>query len=284
MSLFSWVSREFANRWRAGLTGLTFAIALPALLMSDAGAQQQPVWLMGEVHDNSDGHDYRLRDLQHALHARWRPAILMEQFDVERQAELTRAWQTCADAQCVIDAASGPGWDWVLYEPLIQMALDARLPLVAANVSREQLMRVMKEGFEAVFDQDTIEAYGLDQPYEGQWLEQQRTAMREGHCNLLPEKMIDPMVNAQAARDVMFAKLIAQYADQGVVLIAGNGHVRKDLGVYVWLEPELRGNTTIYGYVEAGAASTTNYDRVRLVPPQSRADPCEVFRRARQSP
>lgn len=240
-----------------------------------------PIWLMGEVHDNPEGHAYRLRDLEAAVTADWRPAILMEQFDVDRQAELTLAWQTCKHAQCVIDAAGGKGWQWPLYQPLIQLALAYRLPLVAANVSRQELGQVIKQGFSAVFDENTIKAYGLDKPLPQAWLDGQRLAIREGHCNMLPPEMIDPMVNAQTARDVMFAKLIAEYAPQGVVLIAGNGHVRKDLGVYGWLPEELRARVHVYGYVEPDGLNATWYDEVRVVPAYPRPDPCEAFKRSR---
>lgn len=276
----------------AGLATLVcFAMSAPVLASTGnssgnaqsnaSGNASDTIWLMGEVHDNPDGHAYRLRDLQAAVTADWRPAILMEQFDVSRQPELTQAWQTCKEAQCVIDAAGGKGWQWGLYKPVIQLALAYRLPLVAANASREQLGQVMKQGFAAVFDANTIKAYGLDKPLPQGWLDGQRVAIREGHCNMLPEEMIDPMVNAQTARDVMFAKLIAEYAPQGVVLIAGNGHVRKDLGVYAWLPDELKAQVKVFGYVEPEGVSATWYDQVRVVPAHPRPDPCEAFKRSR---
>lgn len=265
------------------------ALAVGALMVTtgmhvQAGdkATQTPIWLMGEVHDNPEGHAYRLRDLQAAVTADWRPAILMEQFNVDRQDELTQAWRSCKQAQCVIDAAGGKGWDWDLYKPVIQLALAYRLPLIAANVSREQLGQVMQQGFDAVFDESTMKEFGLDKPLPKDWTDGQRTAIREGHCNMLPEEMIDPMVNAQTARDVMFAKLIADYAPQGVVLIAGNGHVRKDLGVYGWLPDTLQPSVQIFGYVEPGGISSTWYDHVRVVPAHPRPDPCEAFRKSMQ--
>lgn len=276
------------------LTHFTSFVAVAALLLASAthvvasntqdgavGSAEAPIWLMGEVHDNADGHAYRLRDLQAKVTADWRPAILMEQFNVDRQAELTQAWQTCKEAQCVIDAAGGKGWQWDLYRPLIQLALAYRLPLVAANVSGEQLGEVMKQGFGAVFDERTIKAYGLDKDLPPLWLDGQRIAIREGHCNMLPEAMIDPMVNAQTARDVMFAKLIEQYTPQGVVLIAGNGHVRKDLGVYVWLPDDLKSQVQVFGYVEPNGVNVAWYDQIRVVSAHPRPDPCEAFKRSR---
>jgi len=271
-----------------GAVAVSAVVALGSLVMTpvanaqDASPAQSPIWLMGEVHDNPEGHAYRLRDLQAAVTADWRPALLMEQFNVDRQDDLTQAWQTCKQAQCVIDAAGDKGWDWDLYKPLIQLALAYRLPLVAANVSREQLGQVMQQGFGAVFDENTIKAFGLDKPLPTDWLEGQRVAIEQGHCNMLPADMIDPMVNAQTARDVMFAKLIDEYAPQGVVLIAGNGHVRKDLGVYGWLPDDLKPDVRVFGYVEPNGISSTWYDEVRVVPAHPRPDPCEAFKRSRQ--
>ena len=40
----------------------------------------------------------------------------------------------------------------------------------------------------------------------------------------------------------------------GVVLLAGNGRVRKNLGVPHWLPPALQARTRVVGFVEAGPA------------------------------
>lgn len=73
---------------------------------------QQPIYLMGEVHDNLAIHEARLARLKQDIKAGWRPAIIMEQFDRERQDDLTSAWQTCPDAACVIKKAGHEGWNW----------------------------------------------------------------------------------------------------------------------------------------------------------------------------
>ena len=258
------------------------AVALAMSVGSAAWAAEPPIWLMGEVHDNEQGHFYRLKDLESMLGGTWRPALLMEQFNTDRQDELTKAWQTCKSADCVIQAAGGQGWDWPLYEPLIALALKYQLPLVAANLSREQVRRVMQNGFGAVFDAKTVAQYRLNQPLPQPWLDGQRMAIEIGHCKLLPPSMVDAMVNTQAARDVMFAQLVEQYASQGVVLVAGNGHVRRDLGVYQWLPANLRSRVLISGYVEPAGADQRLYDRIRVVEPQARPDPCETFKNNRR--
>ena len=258
------------------MTGMSVAMANTTA----AANNNAPLWMMGEVHDNAQGHFYRLKDLEAKLGGQWRPALLMEQFNVEQQPALTKAWQNCESSQCVIDTAGGiKGWNWGMYKPLIDLALKYELPLVAANLSGQQVKDVMKSGFSAVFDAQTIKAYKLDQPLPQPWLDNQRKMLAQGHCNALPADAIDPMVRAQAARDVMFAKLMGQYAFGGAVLIAGNGHVRRDLGVYQWLPADLASRVKIAGYVEPAGADTLIYDIMRVVNEHKRADPCAQFKK-----
>lgn len=266
----------------AGLTSTLLVAGASAAVASTTVSQNNnaPLWMMGEVHDNAEGHFYRLKDLEAKLGGQWRPALLMEQFNVEQQPALTKAWQTCQSAQCVIDTAGGvKGWDWGMYKPLITLALKYELPLVAANLSSQQVKAVMQSGFSAVFDAQTIKAYKLDQPLPQPWLDNQRKMIAQSHCNALPAAATDSMVKAQASRDVMFAKLMGQYASGGAVLIAGNGHVRRDLGVYQWLPADLASRVKIAGYVEPAGVDTLIYDIMRVINEHKRADPCAQFKK-----
>jgi hypothetical protein len=72
--------------------------------------------LLGEVHDNAQQHQSRLAALQRAFASGWRPAIAMEQFDREHQADIDRArLERPGDAQHLIDVAGRryPGWGWL---------------------------------------------------------------------------------------------------------------------------------------------------------------------------
>ena len=64
------------------------------------------------------------------------------------------------------------------------------------------------------------------------WQKQQEN-IREGHCGLLPESQIVPMTRIQLARDAAMAQTVtrALIPGQVVLLIAGNGHVDRALGV-----------------------------------------------------
>lgn len=270
--------KRFASRLSGWLLCGLFATAavaqgLQAPVQGVAAAASE-VWLLGEVHDNAAAHAARADWLRARVEAGWRPAIVMEQFDRERQADLDRARAQCTDAACVVRAAGGQGWQWPLYEPVIALALRYDLPLLAGNVSRQDASRVMRGGFAAALDADTRARYRLDGALPEDLLTDQREAVRVGHCNALPENLLDGMARAQMARDVWMARLVDEHAARGVALIAGNGHVRRDLGVPRWLRTP---GARVLGFTEGDEAAA--YDEQRVLPPAPREDPCLAFGR-----
>ncbi|SHI24312.1 ChaN family lipoprotein [Pollutimonas bauzanensis] len=246
---------------------------------------RHPMVLLGEVHDNADGHTLRLRAIADAVEAGWRPAIAMEQFDREHQAVLDRAMKTCADAACVIQAAAPgkAGWNWDYYKPVIDLALRNHLPLIAANLSRADAGRVMQEGMAAVFTAGELRELGLEQGPDPALLQAQAAEVAQAHCGMLPAALHKGMAAAQIARDAMMALQMRRAASPGasaarqlrpVVLLAGNGHVRRDQGVPRWLD---RGAALSVGFTE-GAAPAGWFDRDIVISPAQRPDPCASLR------
>ncbi len=245
---------------------------------------QYDIVLLGEVHDNAQGHRLRAEALGEAIRAGWRPAIAMEQFDRERQADLDQAMARCTDPDCVIRAATParPGWDWAHYRPVLALALREKLPIVAANLSRADAGTVMKQGPASVFDTAQLRELGLDAPAPD-LLAAQRKEVAEAHCGALPHAMLDGMATAQLARDAVMALALehasrAPAAPSGarsrpVVLLSGNGHVRRDIGVPRWL----KGHAVLsVGFTEQPVPPGT-YDRTVPVDAAPRGDPCQAF-------
>ena len=236
------------------------------------------VLLLGEVHDNPHGHRQRYELLRQRVEAGWRPAVAMEQFDRENQDLLDKAQKGCLDAACVIKVAGGPGWDWQLYYPVIQLALTYQLPLVAANLSRNDAARVVRDGVQASFDPRSVAAYHLDQPLPADIVSGQQLEIEAGHCHMVSDLMIGGMVNAQVSRDIWMAKLLREQRPRDVVLIAGNGHVRRDIGVARWInlqQPRLTVRSE--GFIETEEPAG-RYDVVHRIAPQPRADQCAQFK------
>ena len=241
--------------------------------------RRHPVVLLGEVHDNAALHELRAQALRRLVEGGARPALLLEQFDRERQADIDRAAaRPGADADAVIAAATVgrsqamQGWRWEFYRPYIALALDYRLPLVAANVSRDDVRRIAA-GAQA--------AGGTDAAVPADIAAAQAEAIVAGHCGLIGASQAGGMVAAQVARDRFMASSIEAQAGRGAVLLAGNGHVRADIGVPRWLAPATRARSVAIGLLEddAGGAAAAAYDTVVAVSPQPRPDPCEGMTR-----
>ena len=244
----------------------------------DRALQAQPVVLLGEVHDNAAQHALRAQALQRLLDGGARPALLMEQFDRERQADIDRALAqpgVSADAVIAAGAPGDPamqGWNWSYYRPYVALAIAYRLPLVAANVSRDDTRRVLKEG---------LLALGFDPAVPDDIRAVQAQAIVDGHCGMIDSTLAGHMVGAQVARDQFMARQVERYADRGVVLLAGDGHVRRDVGVPRWLDPSTRARTVSIGLLEnaeSGGPGAVAYDVTLVTPGQARADPCAAMR------
>lgn len=232
--------------------------------------RSRPIILLGEVHDNAGQHALRAQALRALLASGARPALLMEQFDRERQADIDKVMaQPGATADDVIEAAGaqGTGWAWPLYRPFIALALEYRLPLVAANVSRADARRVSQEG---------LAATGFDAAVPDGITSYQTDTILASHCGLLNEAQAGRMAMAQVARDQFMARLLNEHSARGAVLLAGNGHVRNDVGVPAWLPPAVRQRSAGIGLLEHGEAGAEAYDRViTTAAPPARPDPCE---------
>ena len=260
--------------------------AVAAPLPPDAGALAEAMRgaslvLLGEMHDNPAQHRLRAEALARLVAAGARPALAFEQFDRERQADLDAARAERAhDADALIARAGGPGWDWAHYRPFVQLALDHGLPIVAANLSRIDASRVVREGFGAVFDAAERAALGLDSP-PAELLAALEVEVDRGHCGVLPQPMLAPMARAQIARDAVLAQRIAPHAERGVVLLTGNAHARRDLGVVRWLTPPLRERAIAIGLLETGSQAATPagaFDRVIVTDAPPRGDRCVALR------
>jgi hypothetical protein len=102
------------------------------------------------------------------------------------------------------------------------------------------------------------------------------------HCGMIDAATARRMAGAQVARDQFMARMVEAHADRGVVLLAGNGHVRRDVGVPRWLGDGTRARSRSIGYLEdTDVPPPGAYDRVVVTTPQSREDPCAAMRAPR---
>lgn len=253
------------------------AVAAVMLLASCAQAPSnglhfsQPIVLLGEVHDNELQHRVRLQAFRHWLATGARPALVMEQFDRDRQRAIDelRATTLRPDADALIAVAGGAGWNWSFYRPFIALALEYDLPVVAANVSRDEARRVMRDG---------LEATGFRASVPPEVLVLLAKSIEESHCGMVDADAARHMALAQVARDQAMASAVEAHSSRGVVALAGNGHVRTDAGIPRWLSSQTRGHSEAIGLLEEETPDAGRFDRVVVTPRQARKEPCESMR------
>ncbi|HEX5686863.1 MAG TPA: ChaN family lipoprotein [Ideonella sp.] len=237
--------------------------------------------LLGEVHDNPRHHRLRAEWLQ-ALLADGRPTrVVFEQLDATRDAALNDARNaTPADSHAIALAGGldGKAWRWPLHQPLFDAALAGRAELAGGNLPRERIRAVVREGSVPAGLRPLLDAPG--------WTaQQQRDAeadIAQGHCGALPAAQIAPMALAQRVRDARMAQaMLAAPAGSRVVLIAGNGHVRRDRGVPHYLRAAGVPNSAIVAVAlveEGDNPSVGAYDQLQQTVREPRPDPCEAFK------
>jgi len=242
--------------------------------------------LLGEVHDNAAHHDARARLIRDIAARGVKPAVALEVFDLDR-ADGLRAAQAegRADAQTLADRGGldQKSWRWPMHRPPIEAALAAGLPVRAANLSRAELQRAMRAGVDA----------GAGTPWaarlaDARWTPEQEAALEasivEGHCGKLPASAASRIARAQRERDAAMAQAVVDAATpDGTIVLAGNGHVRNDIGVPVYLPA---GSHVSVGFVETGRDVRTadarraeldenpGYDFVWFTAGVDRPDPC----------
>lgn len=192
--------------------------------------------LLGERHDHPDHHALQAWIVGALVEAGRRPVVAFEMFDASQQAALDQHLLVSPLDAAGLGLAAGwekTGWpDWTLYRPIAEAALAGGLGIRSANLDREQTRALSRDGVEAL-DPALVERLGLGTPLP----EEQRLAIEseivEGHCGHAPAKALPRMVLVQRARDAQMASALreAAGAGDGAVLIAGNGHVRRDHGV-----------------------------------------------------
>jgi len=194
--------------------------------------------LLGEKHDNADHHQIQAWLTGQLLSGGRKMAVAFEMFGVDKAKVLRDFHETGSKEAADIAALTEwekSGWpSWSLYQPIAQGALDAGMPILAANLSRQQTKTMMQQG-NAVLGEQTVKRLRLDEPLPERVAVAKAEELIRSHCNMLPDPMVRPMVNTQTAKDAMMADVLLD-ADlsnklEGVILITGLGHARSDWGV-----------------------------------------------------
>lgn len=224
--------------------------------------------LLGEQHDAPE-HQRIHRDVIEALAARG--ALAAVALEMAPEGGSTAGLPRDASESAVQAALrwSDASWPWALYAPAVMAAVRSGVPVLGANLPRSAMRLAMADS-------------QLDALLPGPALKAQQQAIRQGHCDLLPETQITPMTRIQIARDRSMAQTLTASAEPGktVVLLAGGRHVDRLVGVPLHLPPGLR--TKIVA-LRAGAAPedgrrVADSDAIWTTPPVPPKDYCADMR------
>ncbi|HRL35927.1 MAG TPA: ChaN family lipoprotein [Ottowia beijingensis] len=262
--------------------------ATPAPLGADGQARlatllPTDVLLLGEQHD-APAHQQLQRQAVQWLAARGELAALA--LEMAEQGRSTQGLPPDA-SEAAVQAAlawNDGAWPWKTYRPVVMAAVRAGVPVLGANLPAARQREAMRDA-------------ALDARLPPAALAEQQQRVRDGHCGLLPESQIGPMTRVQIARDIAMADTVraARQPGRTVLLVAGNGHVHRALGVPLHLPPDL---TTKVLSAQSGQAQaaidsevtdtlpahTSGADLLWPTPPVPPRDYCAELRRATRQP
>jgi uncharacterized iron-regulated protein len=289
----------------AGPLALLACAAKPPPLPPGPGARElagASFVLLGEVHDNAAHHQLRSELLAQLLVDRRQTVVLFEPMGAMHDGSLRAALEpwarrapqdwTAGSLTEVADTIADAGrldrraWGWPLHRPVVEAAVRFGATIRGANLEPDMARAVVRQGLAAA-PAEVRDAIGRDRSWTPDQQATLERAIEVGHCHALPASLIGPMVLAQRARDAAMALAMQRAARDlpgaRVVLIAGNGHVRRDVGVpHVLRSLGVEAATMVtVGYLEPGGARD-GFDHIGLAyPPPHRPDPCAALQRPR---
>lgn len=258
-----------------------------------AVARDSEYVLLGEVHINAEHHRLQLEVLEQ-LAEQGRPPVVFEMLDSDQQHSIDAARaERPDDADYIAEVTrfGERGWQWPYYRPLVELALERDLPLLAGNPPAEQVRDVARGGVEALPD-GQASTLGLDRPLPEVAHADLTERIVQGHCGHLTPEVAERLVPAQRIKDASMAEVLRAAEGRPAVLIAGSGHVRTDYGVPYYLrqrDPEARvlalGFVEVWGdwqqpadYLAQSVGQGHRFDYLWFTSRTEHGDPCEKFK------
>ena len=211
--------------------------------------------LLGERHDHPTHHRLRA-ELLAALPA---PAVVVAEH-LPQGAAVALPQDATGDALRRALEAGGfdaNSWQWPLHEPLFAAVARHQHTLRGGNLPRDLARRTAREGAAALPAE--LRALIDAAPLAAGSREALLDELLHSHCGQLPRERMPNMLLAQRGRDAAMAASLREArgrtrpASGPVLLLAGNGHVRRDHGVaqlLARLDPSAR--VLVVGFVESG--------------------------------
>ncbi len=246
------------------------------------------VLLLGETHDNPIHHQNQQKLLKARIESGARPAVMMEQLNVEDQPALDQALAGSNRDEVLNRVTKLVKFsDWKAYQPLLAIAVDNKLPVIAANVPNQRLQPVVWRGY-AAYDAGELQRLAV----EAVWSESRQQYlvknMGGAHCGKLKDELREGLTRSQRLRDALMVDSAVSSIARGVVAIVGSSHARRDIGLPLYFAARApAAHIFSVGFVEVSpgtadpriyeadsATGDATYDVIWFTPRVERSDPC----------
>ena len=249
------------------------------------------VLMLGEVHDNVEHHELQQKLFKARIESGRQPALMMEQLDAQSQPILDQALAG-EDRDKVLNNVTAliKFSDTQFYTPLLSIAIDNHLPVIAANVPNHLLRPVIWDGYEA-YDADELMRLMVEDVWNESRQKYLARNMGGAHCGQLREELRVGLTRSQRLRDALMTDSAIASVDRGVVAIVGSSHARYDIGLPLYFAAraptslilsiafvevtENANDPSVYNRVSATGEAP--YDVMWFTPRMDREDPCANF-------
>ncbi|MFP6773774.1 MAG: ChaN family lipoprotein [Alphaproteobacteria bacterium] len=258
--------------------------------------------LLGEKHDNPDHQLLQARLIHELTDQGRRPSVIWEMITETKQPILDQfRFEYSRDAAALGVALSWDvsGWpDWRFYQPVAAAAMAENLAMYAAGLPKP-VVRALAKGRPSFKFAKRRRILGLHMPMPANLRARSVEQLYKGHCELMSRAALVPLFNVQRARDAVFAEhMLTSGARDGAILIAGNGHVRNDIAVPLFLtrhQPGVTVTSVAFVEVEDGVLDPVEYgeffsapvlpfDYVWFTPRADTTDHCAQLRKKWDKP
>ncbi len=237
--------------------------------------------LLGEIHDNLLHHRARA-DLISKIQSKGFAIVSEHLFS---GGEITYSGKLLEDLETI--GFNKKAWSWPVHEVLYKKFEEFNLPVFGGNLSEKDINNIYAgRGFS---QSDKLTPMVKRSVLDSQSKEKLLNDLVVGHCGVVEEDLLSFMFKIQRYRDASMAYIASKVAP--AIVIAGNGHVRRDYGVpQILKKMNPSSNVISITFLEIDKLSQTtdnlikklfkdaDTDYIWLTEAVSRVDQCEKLR------
>ena len=179
--------------------------------------------LIGEKHDNPDHQRLEKQLIEDFTINHFKRDVIFEMITEDIKPKLSELNQVKSKDHLKQQLEwDNRGWKWENYGGVIYTGYQYGQNLKVGNLSSNTIKNIYSNGL----NQNYASAIELKKDLLDKFLE----LLFESHCQAVPKEKLESMADIQLARDSFIAKQTIE-SENGAIVVAGSGHIRKDLGV-----------------------------------------------------